>query len=220
MIRNKVALPSVVLGIALLADCGSSGEATPNASTNSVATLYKVHVPSITQKDKSWCIPAASEMSLSSITHRSIGQSILAEAMHTDDPVSGTRINAATDVLNQYANPLGYKYVELKPSSSEALEDDLQYDLSRGWAPLLGVIYDERPWDKHTPLADDGHEIVVEGLTTTGQAIVEDPETLGNGGGQHVVGMSELYGAMIVQGTGNLYGQMPLGVELILANTP
>lgn len=162
---------------ALLAGLVGTGAAAPaHASTG--WTYVPVTVTQEQQQD-SWCVPAASVGSLWSVgVHTTQAQDAL--GMKTDASF-GTYASNALPYLNATTPLSGMKFFLDDDGTAALMQQEITYEVSKGWAPMVPVFTDLLPW--YPTSVDYGHDLLVTGDDpSTGQVQLWDPANDGYGG--------------------------------------
>ncbi|HEY8999276.1 MAG TPA: C39 family peptidase [Candidatus Saccharimonadales bacterium] len=180
---RRIAALGLAAGL-LTASCAGNNYDTPAQfpPTNKTATtdkhgwelatgLREVYFPQ--QQRAEWCVPAASAMSLLSLTGETISQSTLATKMHTSDTL-GTDLADAMPVLDQYANPDGYAYYIADNATVAQQNADLNYDLGvLHAAPIVPITVGDLYWSAQ--YGSSRHVLTVVGFQpSTGEVAVDD----------------------------------------------
>lgn len=161
---------------------------------------HTVPIKGVPQARSTWCLPAASEVSLGTLGVR-VRQSTLARKMGTNS--HGTSQYQGIEVLDTYANKklLNYSRGWDVSTGAEMMAGAVTDVGVLDKAPVLIVWAEKLPWS-YRSRSNPAHAIVIYGYDLTKKTItVWDPSPYANGG-KHVISADKLSAASL---RGDLY---------------
>ncbi|MGC4939458.1 FG-GAP-like repeat-containing protein [Kribbella sp. DT2] len=187
----KAVSPSSVSGPAVAPRPNSSQQLA--RAVAAVPTSGKLSIKGVYQSTNYFCVPASSQVTLSTYGVNVTQQTLAKEMGTTTD---GTYNRTSMPVVNKHVNPLGYSIWSSDTTGNPTnLLNWAAYDIGTlKRAPMIGVWMEKLPWNKGLN-GHFGHAILVYGYDRTAKTLtVWDPWK--PTGGTHTIAASTLNAAM------------------------